>query len=66
MRKLKQLVDEQGEQSLNLPSNASSIREDITDNFSCDNRGYGYYADVENDCQVILLVKGYTYISLFL
>lgn len=34
---------------LTLPSNATSIRSDITDNFSCANRRYGYYADVEND-----------------
>lgn len=39
---------------LTLPSNATSIRSDITDNFSCQGRPYGYYADVENDCQVCL------------
>ncbi|KAG6444327.1 uncharacterized protein LOC115439799 [Manduca sexta] len=38
--------------TLNLPANASSIRENITDTFSCENRTYGYYADVDNDCQV--------------
>lgn len=38
--------------SLNLPSNATAIRSDITDNFSCANKAYGYYADVENDCQI--------------
>lgn len=37
---------------LSLPSNASAIRSDITDNFSCANKAYGYYADVENDCQI--------------
>lgn len=37
---------------LELPSNATSIRAEITDNFSCENRGYGYYADVENECQI--------------
>lgn len=37
---------------LELPSNATSIRADITDSFSCENRGYGYYADVENECQI--------------
>ncbi|XP_063631573.1 uncharacterized protein LOC134802791 [Cydia splendana] len=38
--------------TLNLPANASSIRENITDTFSCENRTYGYYADVDNECQV--------------
>ncbi|KAL5282220.1 hypothetical protein ACFFRR_005437 [Megaselia abdita] len=37
----------------NLPSNATSIRADISDSeFSCENKTYGYYADVENDCQI--------------
>lgn len=39
-------------QLLTLPSNATSIRTDITDSFSCEGRDYGYYADVENDCQL--------------
>lgn len=38
--------------TLNLPSNATSIRADITDRFNCDGRLYGYYADIENDCQI--------------
>ncbi|KAL0809522.1 hypothetical protein ABMA28_011059 [Loxostege sticticalis] len=38
--------------TLNLPANATSIRENITDTFSCENRTYGYYADVDNDCQI--------------
>ncbi|XP_066596442.1 uncharacterized protein [Prorops nasuta] len=37
---------------LELPDNATSIRENIVDTFSCANRIYGYYADVENECQV--------------
>lgn len=37
---------------LELPSNATAIRADISDNFSCENRIYGYYADVENECQI--------------
>lgn len=37
---------------LELPSNATSIRAEISDSFSCENRGYGYYADVENECQI--------------
>lgn len=38
--------------SLNLPSNATYIRADITDSFSCEKKSYGYYADIANDCQV--------------
>ncbi|OAD54294.1 hypothetical protein WN48_08127 [Eufriesea mexicana] len=37
---------------LELPDNATLIRENIVDNFSCQDRIYGYYADMENDCQV--------------
>ncbi|XP_067004669.1 uncharacterized protein [Anabrus simplex] len=40
------------EEPLGLPSNATSIRSSISDQFSCDSRGYGYYADVDNECQV--------------
>lgn len=40
--------------TLSLPSNATSIRADISDNFSCKGKSYGYYADVENECQVII------------
>ncbi|CAL7941384.1 unnamed protein product [Xylocopa violacea] len=35
-----------------LPDNATLIREDIVDSFSCQDRIYGYYADMENDCQI--------------
>lgn len=38
--------------NLTLPSNATSIRENITDSFSCEGKMYGYYADIENDCQI--------------
>ncbi|XP_011301721.1 uncharacterized protein [Fopius arisanus] len=37
---------------LTLPNNATAIRENIVDTFSCENRIYGYYADVDNDCQI--------------
>ncbi|XP_003702919.1 uncharacterized protein LOC100877019 [Megachile rotundata] len=37
---------------LELPDNATVIRENIVDNFSCKDRIYGYYADMDNDCQV--------------
>lgn len=46
---------------LTLPSNATSIRSDITDNFSCAGRPYGYYADVENDCQIFHVCLPVTY-----
>ena len=47
--------------TLNLPSNATSIRADITDGFSCANKTYGYYADVENDCQIFHVCLPVTY-----
>ncbi|KAG8222918.1 hypothetical protein J437_LFUL000212 [Ladona fulva] len=40
------------EEMMGLPSNATSIRADISNNFECGGRGYGFYADVENECQV--------------
>lgn len=46
---------------LTLPSNATSIRSDITDTFSCAGRRYGYYADVENDCQIFHVCLPVTY-----
>ncbi|EFA06939.2 hypothetical protein TcasGA2_TC009890 [Tribolium castaneum] len=48
-------------QLLTLPSNATSIRLDISDSFSCDGRAYGYYADVENDCQIFHVCLPITY-----
>lgn len=47
--------------SLTLPSNATSIRADITDGFSCKNKTYGYYADVDNDCQIFHVCLPVTY-----
>ncbi|XP_038217717.1 uncharacterized protein LOC119836461 [Zerene cesonia] len=52
LKMLREMVNETKADSLNLPANASSIRENITDTFSCENRVYGYYADVDNDCQI--------------
>ncbi|KAF9420684.1 hypothetical protein HW555_003231 [Spodoptera exigua] len=52
LRILQEAVNATKTDTLNLPANASSIRENITDTFSCENRTYGYYADVDNDCQV--------------
>ncbi|XP_063985992.1 uncharacterized protein LOC135167070 [Diachasmimorpha longicaudata] len=37
---------------LRLPNNATAIRENIVDTFSCEGRIYGYYADVDNECQI--------------
>ncbi|CAG9813233.1 unnamed protein product [Phaedon cochleariae] len=48
-------------QLLTLPSNATSIRTDITDSFHCEGRDYGYYADVENDCQLFHVCLPVTY-----
>ena len=48
------LQRQDGEESntLGLVSDADSIRENIVDEFTCDGRVYGYYADVANDCQL--------------
>lgn len=46
---------------LSLPSNATSIRSDISDNFSCNEKAYGYYADIDNDCQVFHVCLPVTY-----
>ncbi|XP_071536506.1 U-scoloptoxin(01)-Cw1a-like [Panulirus ornatus] len=35
-----------------LISNATEIRENLIDSFTCDDKGYGYYADKDNECQV--------------
>ncbi|XP_020281336.1 uncharacterized protein LOC109853533 [Pseudomyrmex gracilis] len=35
-----------------LPDNATLIRDNIVDTFSCQDRIYGYYADMDNDCQL--------------
>ncbi|KAF2368902.1 Chitin binding domain [Trinorchestia longiramus] len=35
-----------------LPSNATRIRPNLVDGFSCQGKMYGYYADPLNDCQV--------------
>ncbi|XP_059620341.1 uncharacterized protein LOC132264243 [Phlebotomus argentipes] len=43
---------ESGVMTFMLPSNATSIRADISEGFSCENRAYGYYADVANECQI--------------
>ncbi|CAL4209029.1 unnamed protein product, partial [Meganyctiphanes norvegica] len=37
---------------LNLPSGASFMLGDISSSFSCSDRPYGYYADVDNFCRV--------------
>ncbi|XP_068251069.1 serine-rich adhesin for platelets-like [Palaemon carinicauda] len=35
-----------------LIENATAIRQDIVDTFTCEGRVYGYYADQDNDCQI--------------
>jgi len=37
---------------LGLVADSKTIRENIVDEFTCDGRSYGYYADVANDCQL--------------
>lgn len=44
---------DEDEAALGLINDAKSIRENIdTESFTCDNKIYGYYADVANDCQI--------------
>ena len=43
---------DESEAALGLPADSSSIRENIVDEFTCDARPYGYYADVANECQI--------------
>ncbi|OWR43443.1 peritrophin type-A domain protein 3 [Danaus plexippus plexippus] len=52
LKMLRDMMNQSAAESLNLIANATSIRENITDTFSCENRTYGYYADVDNDCQL--------------
>ncbi|XP_039747862.1 uncharacterized protein LOC120625018 [Pararge aegeria] len=52
MKMMREMVNQTTAEALNLPANATSIRENITDTFSCENRTYGYYADVDNECQL--------------
>ncbi|XP_047513485.1 uncharacterized protein LOC125055197 isoform X1 [Pieris napi] len=52
LKMLREMANQTSADTLNLPANATSIRENITDTFSCENRVYGYYADVDNDCQI--------------
>lgn len=47
--------------TMTLPSNATAIRAEITDTFSCDGKIYGYYADVDNDCQIFHICLPVTY-----
>ncbi|CAH2056637.1 unnamed protein product, partial [Iphiclides podalirius] len=47
-----EMVNQTKADTMNLPANSTSIRENITDTFSCENRTYGYYADVDNECQI--------------
>ncbi|XP_063614454.1 uncharacterized protein LOC134787603 [Penaeus indicus] len=35
-----------------LPDNATLLRPNIKDTFSCSGKTYGYYADPDNDCQI--------------
>ncbi|XP_060808695.1 uncharacterized protein LOC106139704 [Amyelois transitella] len=52
IKMLREMANQTNSDTLNLPANATSIRENITDTFSCENRTYGYYADVDNECQL--------------
>merc|ERR1740137_109689 len=47
-----QHYEQEGFEPLNLPSGASFMLGDISSSFSCADRPYGYYADVDNFCRV--------------
>jgi len=47
--------------SLGLSSGSRDIRENLVDTFTCDGLGYGYYADVDNDCQMFHICYPVTY-----
>lgn len=46
------IVKRQAPAAYDLPDGAELIVGSITTSFSCDNRIYGYYADVANRCQI--------------
>lgn len=52
---------DESEAALGLPADSSSIRENIVDEFTCDARPYGYYADVANECQIFHICYPVTY-----
>ena len=49
------------EAALGLPSDSRTIRDNIVDEFTCDGRPYGYYADVANECQIFHICYPVTY-----
>lgn len=52
---------DESEAALGLPSDSRSIRDNIVDEFTCDGRPYGYYADVANECQIFHICYPVTY-----
>ena len=54
-------AQDETEAALGLPSDSKTIRENIVDEFTCDARPYGYYADVANECQIFHICYPVTY-----
>jgi len=52
---------DESEAALGLPSDSRSIRDQLVDEFSCEGRPYGYYADIANECQVFHICQPVTY-----
>jgi len=52
---------DESEAALGLPNDSISIRENIVDEFTCDGKVYGYYADVANECQIFHICYPVTY-----
>ncbi|CAG0878953.1 unnamed protein product [Cyprideis torosa] len=47
--------------SLDLPSNSTSIYQNIVDTFDCSGRIYGYYADQDNECRIFHICMPISY-----
>merc|ERR1712203_146485 len=52
---------DESEAALGLPADSRSIRDRLVDEFSCEGRPYGYYADIANECQVFHMCQPVTY-----
>jgi len=52
---------DESEAALGLPADSRSIRDQLVDEFSCEGRPYGYYADIANECQVFHICQPVTY-----
>lgn len=54
-------LQDESEAALGLPADSRSIRDQLVDEFTCEGRPYGYYADIANECQVFHICQPVTY-----